>query len=446
MQRQHNRVIAARSGPANRKRPRGNVRWVVLAVGALGLAIAYLDRSALSVAMPGISAEISIDPALQGVILSSFFWTYALFQLPAGWLTDRFGPKLVYAVAVVWWSVFTAAVALTRGVGSLIGVRMALGIGEAPVVPANIKLVSAWFPRRERAFASSLVDTGQQLGSTVALPVMAALIALFGWRWSFVVIGVAGALWVVLWRWGYHSPRAHPTLSAEEREYIEDGGLPPEPEPSTAIRWRHLLRYPTVWGMILGYVCRGVVVYFFLTWYPSYLVDEQGFGLLEVGLYGTVPPLLALFAGWIGGWFSDHLVRRGHSLGVARKIPIVGALLGATTIAGATTTDDIVLVMLFLTLANCAASFASGPVLALPTDIAPAPSTVASLASLQNFGAQVGGIGGPIMIGLIVQSTGSYTPALLTAAVLCVVGALIYAFVVKIEPLRTPEEGRTHGS
>ena len=189
--------------------------------------------------------------------------------------------------------------------------------------------------------------------------------------------------------------------------------------------------------MISGYVCRGVVVYFFLTWYPSYLVDERGFGLLELGIYGMLPPVLALFAGWIGGWFSDHLVRTGYSTGVARKLPIVGALLGASTIAGAALTDNGILVMFFLTLASCAASFASGPVLSLPTDVAPSSSTVASLAALQNFGSQIGGIGGPIMIGLILTAVGgSYTPALLAASGICLVGALIYTFVVKVEPLQ----------
>ena len=144
--------------PAERNSKQSRLRWTIVGFSALGLTIAYLDRSALSVAMPFIDREFEISPAVQGVVLSSFFWSYAVFQVPSGWLLDRFGPRVIYPVAVGWWSIWTALTAFAGGVASLIVFRIGLGIGEAPVQPANIKVVSKWFPRSERAFASSLFD------------------------------------------------------------------------------------------------------------------------------------------------------------------------------------------------------------------------------------------------------------------------------------------------
>ena len=173
---------------------RSQMRWTIVAFSALGLTIAYLDRAALSVALPFISEDFHISPAVQGVLLSSFFWTYALFQVPSGWLLDKFGPRVIYPIAVGWWSVWTALTAFATGVTSLIVFRLGLGIGEAPVQPANIKVVSTWFPRRERAFASSLFDMGQQIGSALSIPVVTGIAVFAGWRWTFVVIGAVGQI------------------------------------------------------------------------------------------------------------------------------------------------------------------------------------------------------------------------------------------------------------
>lgn len=417
---------------------RGRVRWLIIVTGALGLTIAYIDRSNLSVAAPFIQKEFHFSDSMKGVLLSAFFWTYAVFQLPSGWLVDRFGPRRVYALAVVWWSIWTAATALARGLGSLFGTRLLLGMGEAPVQPTNAKVVSEWFPPKERAFASSIYDTGQQLGTALSVPVITAIIAGLGWRFAFVVTGVVGLTWIALWLWVYRPPRRHRWLSRAELDHIESGTeRPAATEPGAPpVRWRDLLKHSTVWGLICGYICRAFVVYFFITWYPSYLVDARGFTIVELGVFGSIPALLAIGADWLGGAFSDYLLRRGLPLSRARKIPIIGGMLLASVIALTPFVHGNLAVMVLLSFANCSSAFAAGAVLSLPTHIAPTTGTVGSVAGLQNFGSQVGGIISPIVVGFLLDATGgSYALPLLVAAAMAVAGAVIYALVVKVRPL-----------
>jgi ACS family glucarate transporter-like MFS transporter len=159
-----------------------------------------------------------------GLILGSFFWTYAVFQLPSGWFVDKLGPRIMYSVGVLWWSLFTALTALAAGFASLFALRLGLGIGESAAYPSNTKVVSRWFPVRERAFATSIFDSGSRVGTALSVPLVAFIIVAVGWRWSFVITGVIGALWVVLWLRHYRNPRQHPRASADEIDYIEQGG------------------------------------------------------------------------------------------------------------------------------------------------------------------------------------------------------------------------------
>jgi ACS family D-galactonate transporter-like MFS transporter len=235
----------------------------------------------------------------------------------------------------------------------------------------------------------------------------------------------------------FQTPRQSKSLPADELAYIEAAGARIETVPgSDAVKWSDLLRHRTVWGMMLGYVCRAYAVYFFITWYPSYLVDVHHFTLKQLGIVGAIPPFLAILSTWCGGLFSDHLVRRGVSLGVARKIPIIGALALALSIVFAAYAETTAVALSFLTLAMCSSAFAAGSVLSLPADVAPTPDTVGSIAGLQNFGSQIGGIVSPIVTGMLLAADhGSYRLPLISAGLMCLIGALIYAFMVKVEPL-----------
>ena len=422
---------------------RSHFRWTIVAFSAFGLTIAYLDRSALSVALPFMTREFEISPAVQGVVLSSFFWSYAIFQVPSGWLLDRIGPRVVYPVAVGWWSIWTALTAFAGGVASLIVFRIGLGIGEAPVQPANIKVVSKWFPRSERAFASSLFDMGQQIGVALSVPVVTVLAVSVGWRAVFIVIGAVGLLWIFGWLRIYRSPEHHPRVSAAELAHIRSDQAEMVVEPAGRGSWVELLRNGQVWALTSGYVFRSLAGAFFLTWYPSYLLDERGFSEADFGMVGAIPAVIAIGSTVLGGIVSDRMLASGMSTNIARKAPIIAGLGVSACIAITPFVESNVAVMVLLTVSSAAHSFAGAAILSLPSEVAPSPDVVGSIAGFQNFGSQLGNIVSPIAIGLFLTfSGGSYLGPLVFAGASCVISALIYGFCVRIKPVHTFEESK----
>jgi ACS family D-galactonate transporter-like MFS transporter len=427
-------------------RQRSHVRWSIVALSAIGLTIAYLDRSALSVALPFMTREFEISPAVQGVVLSSFFWSYAVFQVPSGWLLDRVGPRVVYPVAVGWWSIWTALTAFAGGVTSLIVFRLGLGIGEAPVQPANIKVVSKWFPRSERAFASSLFDMGQQIGVALSVPVVTVLAVSVGWRAVFVVIGAVGLLWIVGWLRLYRSPEHHPKVSAAELAHIRSDQaemVPKNDTGETPRGWLRLLRNGQVWALTSGYVFRSLAGAFFLTWYPSYLLDDRGFSEADFGMVGAIPAVIGIGSTVLGGIVSDRMLASGISTNIARKAPIIAGLVLSACIAFTPFVESNLVVMILLTVSSAAHSFAGAAILSLPAEVAPSPDVVGSIAGFQNFGSQLGNIISPIAIGLFLTfSGGSYIGPLVFAGASCIVSALIYGLCVHIKPVHTFEESK----
>jgi ACS family D-galactonate transporter-like MFS transporter len=423
-----------------RARQRSHMRWTIVGFSALGLTIAYLDRAALSVAIPFISDEFHISPAVKGVLLSAFFWTYALFQIPSGWLLDRFGPRVIYPMAVGWWSVWTALTAFAQGVGSVIVFRLGLGVGEAPVQPANVKVVSRWFPRRERAFASSLFDMGQQIGTALSVPIVTALAVSGGWRLSFIVIGAAGLLWILGWVVVYRDPEQHRRVSPAELAHIQSDQAEMVTATDDKVEWRPLLRNNQVWALTVGYVFRSLAGAFFLTWYPSYLLDDRGFSEADFGMVGAIPAVIAIGSTILGGIVSDRMLASGMSTNVARKVPIVTGLGLSACIGFAPFIESNLVLMIVLTVSSAAHSFAGAAILSLPAEVAPSPSSVGLFAGFQNFGSQLGNLTSPIVIGLFLTfGSGSYAGPLVGAAACCIVSASVYLFWVHVKPIeRTP--------
>jgi ACS family glucarate transporter-like MFS transporter len=414
------------------------VRWAIVGMCFLGLTINYIDRANLSVALPKMKSELGLGPSAEGVILAAFFASYAVFQLPAGHLVDRLGARIVFAVAGLWWSIFTAATAIAQSFAALFGFRLALGAGEAGGYPSSAKAVSEWFPVKERAFATSLYDSGARAGTALALPVVTALIAWLGWRASFAIAGTLGLLWVVAWVLFYRSPREHPMANEAEVAYVEEGGARTEEhEAAGQLRWRDLFRYRTVLGMMLGFFCLNYVIYFFITWFPSYLVDARHFDLLKLGVFGLIPALVAMPGGWVGGLVSDALVRRGKSLTVARKVPLVGGMLFASVIALAVIVPTAAEALALLSLCYASLTFAAASVWSLPADVAPTPAHVGSIGGIQNFASNLAGVLGATTTGVLISATGgSYVAALVLSGGFAIVGALSYLLIVgRIEPL-----------
>lgn len=418
----------------------GRVRWLMVALAFAGIGINYIDRANLGVAVPFIDHDLHLSDATTGIALSAFFFTYAIFQLPGGYLVDRLGPRLVYAFGAIWWSVFTAATAIATGFASLLGFRLALGVGEAGGYPSSAKVVADWFPLRERGFATSIFDNGQRFGTALATPMVVAAIAAWGWRGSFAVTGVLGLVWVVFWILLYRKPSRHFWAKQPELDYIKEGAPPAESEETSRIRWIDLFRYRTVWGMMLGFFCVNFVIYFFITWFPDYLVTARHFDLLKLGFFGSIPAIVAIFGGWIGGLTADRLVRSGMERTRARKICLASGLLCSSVIALAVVVPSAVAALVLLSISFACTTFTAASVWSLPADVAPSERHVSSIGGIQNFASNIAGIISPIYIGFVLQAThDSFVVPLVSAGGVAVVGALTYVFIVgRVEPLRPP--------
>ncbi|MDQ7977933.1 MFS transporter [Paraburkholderia sp. SARCC-3016] len=414
-------------------------RWLVIFFCFLAIAVNYIDRANLAVAAPHIMKELGIGPAGMGLLLSGFFWTYAVMQLPFGWFIDRIGARIALPLAVGWWSVFTAATAVASGFAAMFGCRLMLGAGEAGAYPSCAKLVSQWFARDERALATSIYDSGSRTGSALSLPIVAAIIAAWGWKASFVITGALGAVWILGWVALYREPAVNAVFErrkpAAGTRAAQAGASPAAP----AIRWSTLFRYRTVWGMMFGFFCLNFVIYFFITWFPSYLVEVRGFSLKSLGTLGTLPAIASIPGGWFGGWLSDALVKRGWSATAARKTCIVGGMLLSSVITLTAVVPGIYEMLALFAVAYGSLAAAAASIWSLPADVAPTPQHVASLAGIQNFASNLAGIALTTFTGIMLQLTkGSFTIPLVVAGVFCVLGAVNYLFIVgRVEPLDT---------
>ena len=454
-----------------------NMRWVVILLCFLAIAINYIDRANLAVAAPMIQKALNIGPAQMGLILSGFFWTYALMQMPFGWFVDRIGARIALPIAVAWWSLFTALTAGASSVAGMFGCRLALGIGEAGAYPSCAKLVSQWFKPAQRALATSIFDSGSRVGSALSIPVVALIIGELGWESSFIITGVIGFVWVIGWFLIYKNPsrgdlteQADATPAASTLHATSMGSTSPAMSrmstlsatspaasslanlPKQNVTWLSLFKYRTLWGMMLGFFCLNFVIYFFITWFPSYLVQTRGFSLKSLGTLGMIPALMAIPSGWLGGYVSDALFRRGWSLTAARKTCMVGGMLLSSVITLTAFTTNIYLTLAFFGIAYGSLAFAAASIWSLPGDVAPSPDYVASISGIQNFASNLAGIVITTFTGLMVSIThGSFTVPLCVAGGFCFLGAFSYLVIVKkVEPLTTVSnsavaaQGRAH--
>lgn len=411
------------------------LRWLMIILCFAATTINYIDRATIAIAAPFMAKELHIDPATLGIILGGFFWSYAFMQLPFGMIVDHFGVRSAYALAVIWWSICTAVTALVRGPFSILGLRLALGVGEAGSYPSNAKVASLWFPKSERGLAAGIFDSGSRAGAAVSLPLVALLIGWLGWRLAFVAAGGLGLIWAIVWLVLYHDPDRHPAISQHQLAKLREA----QPASSKAApgAWRQLLKHRSVWGMMLGFFCANFVFYFFATWFPSYLVSAHGFSLKELGLIGMIPGVTAIPAAWLGGWTSDTLHRRGWSLTVARKSCLVGGLLLSSVIALSAFATQTWLCIALLSVSFGGIAFTGANIWSLPADIAPSSDLVATLGGLQNSAANIAGIVIASFTGLMVSLThGSFMIPLCATGTFGLLGAFSYLFIVgPIAPL-----------
>ena len=411
------------------------LRWTMIFMGCAANAINYIDRANLAVAAPGIRTEFGISPAVMGVILGAFFWTYAAMQLPFGWFIDKVGARVALAVAVMWWSVSTIFTGLARGVGTLMGFRLLLGVGEAGAYPSGAKINMDWFPKSERAIAASIFDSGSRIGAALSLPLVTWLIGGWGWRISFAVTGALGIAWTIMWVIKYRRPEEHAGVTQQELAALQAQRGVPTAE--AKVPWSSLFSYRTIWGMMIGFFCLNFVIYFFITWFPTYLIQARGFSLTQLGTLGLLPGLVSIPCGWLGGFTSDALYRRGWSLTAARKTCLVGGMLTSSVITFSVFAPNVYVALAFFAIAYGALAFTAASIWSLPGDVAPSPAHVASIGGIQNFAANIAGIITTSFTGVMLAITGgSFVVPLMTAGGICILGAAVYMFLIEdIAPL-----------
>ncbi len=410
-------------------------RYITLLMIFITVVICYVDRANLAVASAHIQQEFGINKAQMGYIFSAFAWTYTLCQIPGGWFLDRVGSKLTYFIAILGWSVATLGQGFTNGLAGLLGLRAITGLFEAPAFPTNNRMVTSWFPERERASAVGFYTSGQFVGLAFLTPLLIWVQELLSWHWVFILTGAAGIVWSVIWAVVYKSPRKSRGINSAELDYIAagggiiDGDAPVEKKnrtPMSIADWKLVFNRKLV-GVYLGQFAVTSTLWFFLTWFPNYLTQEKHIGALTAGFMTTVPFLAAFCGVLLSGYFADRMVRAGKSLGFARKTPIIFGLLLSTCIMGANYTNDPLWIMILMALAFFGNGFAS-ITWSLVSSLAPV-RLIGLTGGVFNFVGGLGGITVPLVVGYLAQDYG-FAPALIYIAVVALLGALSYLLLV----------------
>ncbi|MCX8477463.1 MAG: MFS transporter [Sphingomonas sp.] len=428
-----------------RSRPT-HVRHAIIALIFVITAVNYADRATFSIAGSAAAIELGLDPVQTGFILSAFAWAYVLAQVPGGLLLDKFGTRRVYAAAIALWSLFTALqgftgmIALLPAVATLFALRFLVGLAEAPSFPGNARLVAAWFPSAERGTASAIFNSAQYFSLVAFAPLMGWLAHSFGWRSVFWVMGALGLIATAMFLRFIHSPARHPRINQAERDHIEAGGGLIHMEDggagsAAAFDWGNvgkLIANRMMLGIYLGQYCINVLTYFFVTWFPIYLVKERGLNVMEAGFAAAAPALCGFVGGLAGGYVSDRILKRTGSLDWARKGPLVVGMLLATAIIGCVWAEQEWLVVTLMSVAFFGKGVASLG-WAIMADVAPRRLAGLSGGVFNMFG-NMAGIVTPIVVGFIVAATGSFDWALVFVGAHCLL--TIFAFLVIAGPIR----------
>lgn len=406
-----------------------SVRWRIFLIMLLLTAINYIDRASLSVALPLIAPEFNLSPALEGLMLSAFFWSYALMQIPAGVLLDRYHTRGIIAAATVAWGAFQALGAASHNWIVLLLTRMGLGVSESPIMPAGAKLIGSWLTPHERGRGAVLVDGGAPLGSALGAILISGLIAWFGsWRIAFVIAGVGTMLAGVLaWRYIRNHPSDHPGVNAAELEHITRGNARASAA-AARVPLRELVRDRSVLAMFAGYSCILAVFYGLLTWMPSYLHKAHGFNIAAMGGATFIIFMSGFVGELIGGYIGDRWKASGASPNVVMRTMFSGSsLVAAACILAAAYIPDSGTVVLLLCVAMFFIRFC-GMYWSLPA-IVGGPERSGVLGGTMNFCGNMAGVVVPILIGVIVQWSGSYFLALLFFVVMAVLIAVFSSLI-----------------
>lgn len=381
------------------------------------MVIAYIDRTSLSIAIavPEFKNYFALTDSQRGLLNSAFFWSYSLLQVPAGWVVDRFGVKVPYAIGFLFWSVVSALTGISSSMSQLFGLRLMLGAGEAIIAPASLRWIRMNITESQRGLAMGIYMAGTKIGPAVGAPIAAALIALHGWQSMFLITGAVSLLWLVPWT----------LLVPKDTANVSSPG----DTTSSASFW-DLLRSPAIPGILIGTFAYSCYLYFCLTWLPSYFKEQRKAPLELMGLYtmfsfgGMAITTIAC------GWLADRIIARGKDPVTVRKsFTIAGMVLASTEVFGATT-DSFSAALFFAIFSLAGLGIATANYWALTQTVVPGAS-IGRIGGLQNMASNLAGVAAPILTGLLIERTGSYTAPMQAIAILLLIGAASYAWLVR---------------
>ncbi|MSU71904.1 MAG: MFS transporter [Opitutus sp.] len=405
--------------------------------------ITYIDRVCISQAAPNIRRELALSETQMGWVFSAFAISYALFEVPGGWMGDRYGPRSVLMKVVVMWSIFTAATGAAWNFVSMVVCRFLFGVGEAGCFPNVTKIFTIWLPSNERVRAQGLLWLSARWGGAFTPLLVAAVLGLMNWRWAFALFGCLGVIWAVgFYRWFRDRPADHPGVNAAELALL-DGAETNAPS-HAKIPWARLCSNPTVLLLWLQYFCMSYGWYFYITWLPTYLREARGVSLEKSAVLAGLPLFFGGIGCFVGGWVAKRLAESSGNVRRARKIVACTGLFAAgAMLVVATRINDPVFAMIALGLASFSNDLAMAPDWAACMDVG--GRLAGSLSGSMNMMGNLGGAVGPVVVGYILQSTkvtadspptlAGWTTAFLVAAAIYAVGAIAWMFIDSVTPL-----------
>lgn len=399
-------------------------RWTIVWLLFAASLINYFDRQTLAYAMPLLAKDFQLDPSQQGLVLSSFFWTYTYLQIPIGLCADRLNMRWLYAGAFVIWSLAQGLTGFATSLWMLIGCRMLLGIGESIYLVGGTKVVSLFFPLSQRGLPCGLFDAGTRTGLVLEGLTIGVMLSAFGWRITFMIVGFAALVWLVPWFLATPAQMRDPSAAAGRPRF----------------EWKQiaaLLRSRDLLGVLFGFFCFDYFWYFLITWLPSYFVNVRHVTILEAGIRASLPFLVFGICQPLGGWIADRLIRRGWDPARARKVIISVAFLSGLLIipAAYTTSKDTALLLIA---GGCLVGLSTANQLVLLQGCTP-PKEIGLAVGVYNFVGNMAGIVQPLITGWVIKASGgSYTMAFIVAAVMLAFSTLSYWFVVG--PMREGHE------
>jgi len=395
-------------------------------------AIAYLDRVNMSVAGKPIAHEFGLSPIALGYLFSSFLWAYVLMMLPGGRLIDRWGPHVVASVATAVWSMAQMATGMVGSFAAMLMVRLGLGVGEAPFAPISYSSVRLWSPYTERGTAIAAISSGSTLGLALGAPAVAWLIETLSWRWSFIITGAVGFVWVAVWVPLMSTPEKTGWLPPAERDHIlagRDGGITPPSH--NGVGYLGLIRCPAMWGLFISQGCLVYTGYLYISWLPNYLQTARHLSILNSGIYTAIPFLISTVVGVVANWAGDRVLTAEAVRGGKRRYLVALSLLFMAAGLGIPFVQSLAAVITLITIAVSAAHVGPAANGALVGDLLRSPSDAGRATAFLVLGGNTFGLLAPIVTGYVVAATGSFNAAFAVAGVLALVGAVAALALVR---------------